>query len=173
MATKTIYKVKGPEGGSFAVQDASGTAQMVLNGTAITSTPADLNAVVTTSGAQTISGAKTFSANPVLATGIRFDLASATATLSSNAATITEYAAVITTEALTTASAGSQAFTITKTGTAAGDLAMVQYAGGTNTIRNITFNAVTSTDTITVTVYNNSASALNGTLIFNLIVFKA
>lgn len=131
---------------------------------------------VMTQGAQTIAGATTFSSNILIGVGKTIDLDSSTATLSSNAATITKYSAVITTESLTTAGAASQAFTITMTGlVAAGDLAFVQWAGGTNSAtKNITFAAVCSTNTVTVTVYNNTAAtALNGTLIFNLLVFKA
>jgi len=45
MATKTIYKVKGPEGGYLTIQDVSGVAQIGLDGTNITSTPAELNAL--------------------------------------------------------------------------------------------------------------------------------
>src|SRR5258707_120144 len=84
-------------------------------------------------GATTHTGAVTFNANPVLGVGKTLDLDSTTATLSSNAATITKFACVVTTESLNTAGAASQALTITATGlVAAGDLAFVQYAGGTN-----------------------------------------
>ncbi len=95
--------------------------------------------------------------------------------LTSHAVTTTKYFAVITTEALTTAAAASQAFVITKAGVAAGDLAFVQACGGTNSAtQDITFTAVTTTNTITVTVYNNTvATSLNGTLKFNLMVVKA
>lgn len=104
------------------------------------------------------------------------NLDSTTATLSSNAATITKYAAVITTESLTTAHTATATFTITLSGVAAGDLAFVQLAGGTNTAGIVgTPKAVTSTDTVTITVKNEAltTNAFNGTLIFNLIVFKA
>lgn len=102
------------------------------------------------------------------------DLDSTAATLVSNAATLTKYAAVVTTESLTTAGGASQALTLTRTGVAAGDLALVQYAGGTNTTRNFTVAVVTSTNTVTVTVYNNTAAtALNGTIIFNVWILKA
>ncbi len=112
--------------------------------------------------------------NVVLGAGDNINLDSATATLSSNAATITKYAAVVTSEALTTAAGASQAFVITLTGVAAGDLAFVQPVGGTNTRRNYNLLAVTTTDTITVTLYNTEpTNAINGTVIFNLVVFKA
>lgn len=127
-----------------------------------------------TSSAQTLTGAKTFASTPVLGAGTTVDLDSATATLVSNAATLTKYAGVITTEALTTAAGASQAFVLTLTGVAAGDLAFVQGAGGTNTRRSFRYDAVTTTNTITVTVYNNEpTNAINGTLIFNIWVLKA
>ena len=43
MATKTIYKVKGPEGATFAVQDVSGVAQVLLDGVNASATAAELN----------------------------------------------------------------------------------------------------------------------------------
>ena len=98
----------------------------------------------------------------------------ATATLATNAATVTRHAVQVTTESLTTAGGASQALTITLAGITATDVAFVQYAGGTNTTRNITLAAVITANTITVTVYNNTAAtALNGTIIFNLWVLKA
>lgn len=105
----------------------------------------------------------------------RIDLDSATATLSSNAATITKWSAVITTESLTTAHTASQALVITKVGVAAGDIAVVNKVGGTSTGGIPIFSAVCTTDTVTVTILNaaKSTDAFNGTFIFNLIVFKA
>ncbi|TIM14467.1 MAG: hypothetical protein E5Y67_12370 [Mesorhizobium sp.] len=99
---------------------------------------------------------------------------SSTATLSSNAATITTWAAVITTESLTTAHTAAATLVITKVGVAAGDLAMVTPVGGTNTQGVPVFNAVCTTDTVTITLRNNAiaANAFNGTFIFNLMIFK-
>ncbi len=156
--TTTAINVAAQAGAvTYTVPDAGASASFVM-----------------TEGAQTVNGAKTFGANPVLATGIRLDLASTTATLSSNAATITEYACTVTTESLNTAGGASQELVITKTGVTSEDFAMLQYAGGTNTTRNFTLSAVCTTDTVTVTVYNNTAAtALNGTIIFKLIVHKA
>ena len=126
-----------------------------------------------TSGAVTVAGAATFSVTPILATGTTLDVASGTATLVSNAATITEYAAQITSEALTTAAGASQAFVITKTGVAATDLVFVTPAGGTNTRKNYNLEAVATTNTVTVTLYNTEpTNAINGTVIFNLWVIK-
>lgn len=106
--------------------------------------------------------------------GANIDLDSGTATLSSNAATLTKWSNVITTESLTTAAGASQALTLTLTGVAAGDLAFVTKCGGTNTRRNYQLEAVTTSNTITVTVYNTEpTNALNGTLKFNVWVLKA
>jgi len=125
-------------------------------------------------GTTTQTGVLTFTATPVLGAGTTIDLDSATATLVSNAATLTKYAGVITTEALTTAAGASQAFVLTLTGVAAGDLAFIARCGGTNTRRSFALDAVTTTDTITVTLYNNEpTNAINGTVKFNLWVLRA
>ena len=116
-----------------------------INGTQVTTTAADLNKLSSLSSADAI-------------------------TLSSNAGTMTKRAAVVTSESLTTAAGASQAMTITKTGVVAGDLVFITRAGGTNTRRSYAYDAVTTTDTITVTVYNNEpTNALNGTLKFNVL----
>ena len=125
-------------------------------------------------GTQTIAGAKTFSSDITLGAGTTLNLDSSTATLSSNAATITKYACQVTSEALTTAAGASQAFVLTLTGVAATDLAFVQHAGGTNTRAGILYKAVCTTNTVTVTVTNVTVTdAVNGTLIFNVWVLKA
>lgn len=127
---------------------------------------------VMTAGTQTVGGAKTFSSNPVLGAGTTLDLDSNTASLTSNAATITKYACQVTTESLTTAAAAAQAFVLTLTGVAATDLAFVSQAGGTNTKQTGCWSAVCTTNTITVTVTNAGASSFDGTLIFNVWVVK-
>ncbi len=129
---------------------------------------------ITTSGATTLTGVVTFGANPTFAAGKTLDLDSATATLSSNAATVTKYATQVTSEALTTAAGASQAFVITLTGAAATDLAFVTKAGGTNTRKNFQFETVMTANTCTVTLYNTEpTNAINGTVIFNLWIVKA
>lgn len=127
------------------------------------------------SGAQTISGVKTFSSGIAFGAGAApIDLDSSTGTCVSNAVTISKQAGVVTTEALTTAGGATQAIVITNTLVAAGDIVLVQWAGGTNTTKNFTLSAVTTSNTITVTIANNTAAtALNGTIIFNFVVFKA
>lgn len=97
-----------------------------------------------------------------------------TATLSSNAATVTKYAVQVTTESLTTAAGASQACTITLNGVSATDLAFVTYCGGTNTRNHLQFAAVCTANTVTVTIYNiGPTNAVNGTIKFNLWVLKA
>ena len=75
----------------------------------------------------------------------------ATATLVSNAATVTKYAVQVTTESLVTASAASQALTLTLTGVSATDLAFVQAVGGTNTRKTYIYEAACTANTVTIT----------------------
>lgn len=157
---------------------ATASKALVLDGSkgiaTITSATITTLTAPTIAGATTFSGVATFGANPTFAACMTLNLDSATATLSSHAATVTKYAVVVTSEALTTAAGASQAFTITLTGVAAGDLAFVQGAGGTNTREHIAYKAITSTNTVTVTISNiGPTNALNGTVIFNLWVLKA
>ncbi len=129
----------------------------------------------TSSGATTINGVVTFGANPTFAVGKTLNLDSGTVILSSQAGALPPSAGVITTESLSTAAAASQDLVITMTGlVAAGDLAFVQWAGGTNTAGTPLFKAVCTTNTVTITVYNKHASAaFSGTFILNLWVVKA
>lgn len=150
------------------------TTATITNLTTTSLTPTTIAGTPTFSGATTFTGAPTFNSDPVIGTGKTINLDSAPATLSSNAATITKYAGVITSEALTTAAGASQAFVITLVGVAAGDLAFVTPCGGTNTREHIAYKAITSTDTVTVTVSNiGPTDAINGTVKFNLWVLKA
>lgn len=145
--------------------------------TAGTATASKALVLDSSKGIATITSATITTANVTtlaLAAGGTVDLDSTTATLSSNAATITKWACKVTTEALTTAAGASQAFTITLSGVAAGDFAFVQGTGaGTNTRNNHNYTAACTSNTVTVTVRNTEpTNALNGTLVFNLIVFK-
>jgi hypothetical protein len=98
----------------------------------------------------------------------------ATATLVSNAATVTKYAVQVTTEALTTAAGATQACTLTLTGVNTTDLAFTQLVGGTNTRLHLALYAVCTANTITVTIANiGPTNAINGTVIFNVWVVKA
>lgn len=131
-----------------------------------------------TEGAQTLNGAKTIPA--ITATALTFAAGgtvnsdSDVVTLISHAGTLSKMAGVVTSEALTTAAGASQAFVITNTTVAAGDLVFVQSSGGTNTNLHVAFKAVTTANTITVTATNTAAvGALDGTLVFNFVVLKA
>lgn len=134
---------------------------------------------VMTEGAQTLNGAKTIPA--ITATALTFaaggtiDGDTGTGTCSSNAVTISKMGGIVTTESLNTAGGASQAITITNTTVAAGDLILIGRQGGTNSnTQNYTINAVATTNTITATIYNNTAAtALNGTIIFSFLVIKA
>lgn len=129
---------------------------------------------VTITPALTVAGVATFNANPTFGTGNTIKLGSGTATLTSNIATVTTYAGQFTTAALTTAAGASQALVITLTGASATDLAFITPAGGTNTRKNYNYEAVMTSNTCTVTLYNTEpTNAINGTLIFNLWILKA
>lgn len=146
----------------------SSTELTFLDGAAAANTGTNKAVITGTSGAVALGGEMT------LAAGTSINLDSELATLSSHAATVTKYAVQVTTEALTTAAAGSQAFVLTLTGAAATDLAFCQLCGGTNTQGTPILNAVMTTNTCTVTVKNHHASeALNGTLKFNVWILKA
>jgi hypothetical protein len=154
--------------------DLSATELTFLDGATSANAGTGKTMITGTSGALTVAGIATFNANPTFGAGFTLNLDSAPATLSSNAATLTKYAGVITSEALTTAAGASQAFVITLTGAAATDLAFVTKAGGTNTRKNYQLEAVMTTNTCTVTLYNTEpTNAINGTVIFNLWIVKA
>ena len=102
------------------------------------------------------------------------NLDATTATLSSNASTVTKYAVQVTTEALTTAAGASQACVLTLSGVSATDMAYVQLVGGTNTRLHLQTYAACTANTVTVTIANiGPTNAVNGTIIFNVFVFKA
>lgn len=135
-----------------------------------------VNSITTgaTGPGSTASGTVTFSSNPAFSVGNTIKSNVAATTFTSNAATGTSYFVQGTTPSLVTAGGASQTEVYTLTGVAATDIALVTLAGGTNTTKNITLSAVCTTNTVTVTIYNNTAStALNGTVIFNLVIFKA
>lgn len=154
--TTTITNASQAGARTYTIPDAGASASFVM-----------------TAGAQTVAGVKTFSSDVTLGTGVTLDLDSATVTLSSNAATITKYAVQVTSEALTTAAGASQAFVLTLTGATATMLPFITKAGGTNTRKNYQLEAVMTTNTCTVTLYNTEpTNAINGTVIFNLWILK-
>ena len=156
------------------------TTATITNLTTTTLTPTTIAGTPNFSGAptfastSTFTGSPTFDGDPIIGVGRTVNLDSGTATLVTNAATVTKFASVVTSEALTTAAAATETFVITLTGVAAGDLAFVTASGGTNTRKNLTWEAVTTTNTITVKMTNaEPTNAVNGTVKFNLWVLKA
>lgn len=148
--------------------DISSAELTFLDGAAAANTGTNKALITGTSGAVALGGELT------LASGTTINLDSTTTTGSSHAATITKYATVYTTEALTTAAGASQAEVITLTGLAATDLAMVTSCGGTNTRKNYNYEAVCTSNTLTLTIYNTEpTNALNGTIKFNIWILKA
>lgn len=98
---------------------------------------------------------------------------SLTGTGGTSTGTMTKLSAQVTTAALTTAGQATHVATITNTGIAATDLVFATMAGGTNTTRSIVLQAVCTADTITVSITNaTAATAVNGTIKFNLLVIK-
>ena len=88
------------------------------------------------------------------------------ATTTGGAATVSKQAGVLTTPALTTAGGATYAITLTNTQISASSVLLVSWMGGTNTVANMSFNAVPGSGSATITIYNNTAStALNGTVI--------
>lgn len=89
--------------------------------------------------------------------------------------TVSTLSSQITSASITTAGGATHVATITYTGVAATDMVFITKAGGTNSAtENYAYKAVCTTNTITVTLNNNTAAtALNGTVIFNMLVVKA
>lgn len=150
------------------LDDASGNVITVAQLTGVTAGTAAASKAVVLDSSLNVAGVNVLGV-------ARLDLDSATATLSSNAATITKWSAVITTESLTTAHTAAATLVITKVGVAAGDLVFTSHVGGTNTQGVPVFNAVCTTDTVTITLRNNAiaTNAFNGTFIFNMFILKA
>lgn len=105
--------------------------------------------------------------------GGRIDADSGTGTCVTNAVTISKMAGVITTEALTTVAGSSAVIALTNTLIAVGDLVLVWLIGGTNTRKNIMLQAVAISNGATITIFNNEAVAINGTLIVGFMHLKA
>ena len=87
-------------------------------------------------------------------------------------ATVTKKAGVITTGALTTAANGATTVVLTLAGVAAGDICLVSGAGGTNTTPVYIQRAICTANTITVLIRNgvNATTALNGTVAFSYLL---
>jgi len=93
-------------------------------------------------------------------------------TEASNAVTASGGAGVITTSALTTAAGGTYAITWTNTLITATSTAAVTLQGGTNTIKNISFEFIPGSGSATLTIHNNHASSsLDGTVLIGYTIF--
>ena len=97
-----------------------------------------------------------------------------TGTGGTSTGTMTTLSAQVTSDSITTAGGATHVATITYTGVAATDIVLITKAGGSNSAtENYGYKAVCTTNTITVTLSNNTAAtALNGTVIFNILVIK-
>jgi hypothetical protein len=145
---------------TYSIPDAGGNADFVMN-----------------AGAQTVAGVKTFSSGVAFGAASTLDLDSAAVAATGNdttqTATVTKMAGVVTTGALTTAANNTTDVVLTLTGVAAGDLVFVTLNGGNNTASVDVFSATCTTNTITVKLRNVSAGALNGTVGFSYLWCKA
>jgi ammonia channel protein AmtB len=164
-----MFKLTTNQGASFEVIDTGGVCSVELDGTPITGI---------SSGAQTITGVKTFSSGIAFGAGATLELDSANATTTGDdttqSATVTKQAGKVTTAALTTAAGASTDIVLTLSGVVAGDLVFVSPAGGTNTKNVLVTGAVATTDTITITVQNiDAADPLDGTVALNYLWAKA
>lgn len=106
--------------------------------------------------------------------GSTLNVDSGTVTLVSNAGTLSKMAGTITTEALTTAAAASQALTITNTLCAAADHVFLVRAGGTSAGGTPVMKVVPGVGSFVITLDNKHASAaFDGTFILKFLLLKS
>lgn len=91
-------------------------------------------------------------------------------TEASNLVTASGMSGVITTSALTTAGGANYAITWTNTFISAASTVLLTISGGTNTNQNVTLTCVPGSGSATLTIYNNSAAVLNGTIKISYLV---
>jgi hypothetical protein len=103
-------------------------------------------------------------------TGTAYIYTKANGTEAANAVTASGTAGVITTSALTTASGSAYAITWTNTSIATSSVIILSLMGGTNTRNTIELMATAGNGTSTLTITNNNAAALNGTVIIGYLV---
>ena len=97
-----------------------------------------------------------------------------TATAVSGAATLNKGSGVITTEALTTAAAGTYTLTLTDSAIAATDTVFVSVQAGTSTAGLPEVATVTpGAGSVVIVIHNDSAAALNGTLKVGFFTLKS
>jgi len=103
-----------------------------------------------------------------------FGLKGGTATAASGAATLNEFAGVVTSEALTTAAAAEYTLTLTNAKVEAGSVVLVSLANGTNTQGVLNLIRVTPAAGSVVIVVRNihGSQALNGTIRISFFVVQ-
>lgn len=94
----------------------------------------------------------------------------ANGTEAANAVTASGTSGVITTSALTTASGASYAITWTNTFITTTSIIVLSLMGGTNTKNTLQIKATAGSGTSTLTITNNNAASLDGTVIIGYIV---
>jgi hypothetical protein len=105
---------------------------------------------------------------------IKLDTGTKTATASSGAATLNKSSGIITSEALSTAAAGTYTLTLTNSSIAAGDIAMVSVdANGSTGTPEVT-SVKTTASTLTVIITNvHDTAAFNAAIKIAFAIFKA
>lgn len=99
-----------------------------------------------------------------------------TGTAAAGAVTLSRYAGVVTSEALTTAQNATYTLTITNTTTAATDLVFASIANGTNTQGTPIITRITpAAGSLVILVKNmhDAAQALNGTIVVTFMALRA
>lgn len=104
------------------------------------------------------------------AAGTLEELIKTNGTAVSNAVSATGNGGVITTESLTTLAGSLHNITWTNDIITSSSVVLLSLMGGTNTIKDIILQAVPGAGTCTLTVYNSSSSALNGTILIGYMV---
>ena len=155
------------------------TTATITNLTSTTVTPTTVAGAVNFTGTPTLAAGITNTTGTVtLGAGSQINLDSESVALTgtggTSTGTMTKMAARVTSGAITTAGGAAHVATITYTGAAATDYVFISYSGGANTTKALAFQAVPSTNTITVTITNlTAATSVDGTVIFDLLVLKA
>ena len=106
-----------------------------------------------------------------MAVGSDIILDKSAATTVSFAVTINKNSGVITTEPLSTASGASQIIILTNSLITSSSVILCQLQDGTNTVKNISLFSIPRNGSAKITIHNNAATALNGTLIIGFAVF--
>jgi hypothetical protein len=99
--------------------------------------------------------------------------ATATGTGGTSTATLNRVVGMITTDAITTAAGAGHVMTVTNNRAAAGDMVLATWNGGTTTTGFPIIGAVATANTITFTIRNDGAAAINGNVKFCYMLLKA